>query len=148
LTEGRKNGTITAELRIKNKKSRRPKNKNMSLPFSNSPKRADSSFCGEDVKLISYCPLCESSYTPSQTQVLGEKEGSHLLHMKCGNCSNAILALVIISTAGVSSVGLSTDLAFDEVDRFKAGPAVNTNDVIDMHHLLQNEDAMFAQLGC
>ncbi|MFH2062776.1 MAG: hypothetical protein ABIJ46_01320 [bacterium] len=120
----------------------------MSLSSNSVPKRAETSFCGEDVKLISYCPLCESSYTPSQTRVLGEKEGSHLLHMTCGKCSNAILALVIISSAGVSSVGLSTDLACDEVDRFKNSPVVSTNDVIDMHHLLQNDDQLFAQLGC
>jgi hypothetical protein len=106
-----------------------------------------SQFYDEGIKLISYCPLCESSYNPQQTRVLGEKEDSHLLHIQCGNCSNAILALVLISAVGVSSVGLVTDLAHDEVDRFKDAAAISTDDVIEVHHLLQNEEQMFHKLA-
>lgn len=100
----------------------------------------------DDVKLISYCPLCGSSYTPRQAQVLGEKEDSHLMHIQCGNCSNAIIALVIISSVGVSSVGMVTDLGFEEVDRFKCERPITTDDVIDMHHLLEDQDKLFAQI--
>jgi hypothetical protein len=106
-----------------------------------------SQFYDQGIKLISYCPLCESSYNPRQTRVLGEKEDSHLLHIQCGNCSNAILALVLISAVGVSSVGLITDLCHDEVDRFKDAPAISTDDVIEVHHLLQNEEELFQRLA-
>ena len=112
-----------------------------------SSQKNQSSFFNEGVKLISYCPLCGSSYTPLQAQVLGEKEDSHLMHIQCGNCANAIIALVIVSSVGVSSVGLVTDLGFEEVGRFKEDRAISTDDVIDMHHLLQNEDELFAQLA-
>ncbi len=106
-----------------------------------------SQFYDEGIKLISYCPLCESSYNPQQTRVLGEKDDSHLLHIQCGNCSNAIIALVLISSVGVSSVGLVTDLAYDEVDRFKECQAVSTDDVIEVHHALQDEHEFFRQLA-
>ncbi|MEY4723656.1 MAG: hypothetical protein RLZZ324_1169, partial [Candidatus Parcubacteria bacterium] len=76
----------------------------------------------------------------------GEKEDSHLLHIQCGNCSNAIIALVLISTVGVSSVGMVTDLAFSEVTRFKDAPAVSTDDVIETHHLLSNGNMLFDRL--
>ncbi|MBU0625620.1 hypothetical protein KKF05_04720 [Patescibacteria group bacterium] len=112
-----------------------------------SAKKNLSPMFGDDVKLISYCPLCGSSYTPLQTQILGEKEDSHLMHIQCGNCSNAIIALVIISSVGVSSVGLVTDLGSEEVDRFRGDCQVTTNDVIDMHHLLQDEEKLFARLA-
>jgi len=110
-------------------------------------KKNTSPLFSDDVKLISYCPLCGSSYTPREAQILGEKEDSHLMHIQCGNCSNAIIALVIISSVGVSSVGMVTDLGFEEVDRFKSDRAVNTDDVIEVHHLLQNEDKFFEQLA-
>ncbi len=110
-------------------------------------KKNQSSLFSEGVKLISYCPLCGNSYTPKEAQVLGEKEDSHLMHIQCGNCSNAIIALVIISPVGVSSVGLVTDLAFEEVDRFKDDRSVNTDDVIDIHHLLLDESKFFEQLA-
>ena len=107
------------------------------------PLQRSSPYFDEGVKLISYCPLCETSYNPHEARILGEKDDSHLLHIRCGNCSNAIIALVLISAVGVSSVGLVTDLGYDEVNRFKSAPAVSTDDVIETHHLLQNEDALF-----
>src|SRR3989338_5470070 len=97
------------------------------------PSSQSSPYFDEGVKLISYCPLCE-------------KEDSHLLHIQCGRCSNAIIALVLISAVGVSSVGLVTDLAYDEVNRFKEAKPVSTDDVIEAHHLLQNEGWMFERL--
>ena len=106
-----------------------------------------SQFYDEGIKLISYCPLCESSYNPRQARVLGEKEDSHLLHIQCGNCSNAIIALVLISAVGVSSVGLVTDLDHEEVNRFKGAPAVSTDDVIEVHDILQNEEELFRRLA-
>jgi hypothetical protein len=117
------------------------------MPVPSQQPAASSPFFDEGIKLISYCPLCESSYNPSSAQVLGEKDDSHLLHIRCGQCSNAIIALVLISTAGISSVGLVTDLAFDEVNRFKSEASVSTDDVIEMHHLLQNEEQLFARLA-
>jgi len=110
------------------------------------PSQQSSPYFDEGVRLISYCPLCESSYNPSEAKVLGEKEESHLLHIRCGNCSNAIIALVMISSVGVSSVGLVTDLGFEEVNRFKTNRPVSTDDVIEMHHLLKDEETMFARL--
>ncbi len=111
------------------------------------PAAAPSQFYDEGIKLISYCPLCASSYNPRAAKVLGEKDDSHLLHIQCGNCSNAIIALVLISSVGVSSVGLVTDLGSEEVDLFKKAPPVSTDDVIDMHHLLQDEEMLFSRLA-
>jgi len=111
------------------------------------PAAQPSQFYDEGIKLISYCPLCESSYNPQQTRVLGEKDDSHLLHIQCGNCSNAIIALVLISAVGVSSVGLATDLAYHEVNLFKEAPVVSTDDVIEVHHALQDETELFRRLA-
>ena len=102
-----------------------------------------SPFGDEGVKLVSYCPLCEASYNPEEAKVLGENHDSHLMHIRCGNCSNAVLALVLVSGVGVSSVGMVTDLAHDEVDRFKQGDSVSTDDVIDMHRMLVNQNTLW-----
>lgn len=110
------------------------------------PSNQPSQFFDEGVKLISYCPLCETSYNPQEARVLGEKDDSHLLHIQCGNCSNAIIALVLISSVGVSSVGLVTDLSYDDVLRFKNAGAISTDDVIEVHNALQNEEAFFKSL--
>ncbi|MDD5251096.1 MAG: hypothetical protein PHT12_00505 [Patescibacteria group bacterium] len=111
------------------------------------PAAHPSQFFDEGIKLISYCPLCQSSCSPRETHVLGERDDSHLLHIRCGGCSNAILALVLVSSAGVSSVGLVTDLDHEEVERFRVAPSVSTDDVIEMHCLLEQEETLFSRLG-
>ena len=110
------------------------------------PAPQSSPFFDEGVQLISYCPLCAMSYNPQEARILGEKEDSHLLHIQCGNCSNAIIALVLISSVGVSSVGLVTDLSFDDVLRFKNARPISTDDVIEVHDALQNEEMFFKAL--
>jgi hypothetical protein len=93
----------------------------------------------QGVKSISYCPLCEASYSPESARIVGEKGDSQLTHVCCGNCVSAILALVMVSEVGVSSVGLVTDLAFDEVRHFQGSPPVSTDDVIEAHRLLKDD---------
>ena len=91
--------------------------------------------------MISYCPLCETSYNPMEARVLGEKEDGHLLHIRCKKCWNSILALVLVSNVGVSSVGLVTDLTYEDVVKFREAPTegVTLDDVISVHQLLEEE---------
>ncbi len=90
--------------------------------------------------MISFCPLCETNYNPMEARVLGEKEDGHLLHIRCKKCWNSILALVLVSNAGVSSVGLITDLTFEDVRKFAVHDApVTTDDVIGVHQLLEQD---------
>lgn len=98
-----------------------------------------SSVWNESLKLISYCPLCETRYRPVSAQMLGEEEETHLLYLTCGKCGSSLLALVLVNTVGASSVGLITDLSFDDVIRFKTARRVTTNDVIAVHELLERE---------
>lgn len=90
--------------------------------------------------MISFCPLCETNYNPMEARVLGEKEDGHLLHIRCKKCWNSILALVLVSNAGVSSVGLITDLTYDDVRKFSGrDTSVSTDDVIAVHQMLADD---------
>jgi hypothetical protein len=50
----------------------------------------------------------------------------------------------MISAVGVSSVGLLTDLCYEEVHRFKSFAPISTDNVIDIHEAMADE-AMFFQ---
>lgn len=90
----------------------------------------------EGIKVVSRCPLCDSPYDNLDTRILGEDGETRLLHIRCQKCSNALLALILISQGAVSSVGLITDLSYEDVLRFQKGKMISTNDVIDMHTAL------------
>lgn len=99
------------------------------------------------MKLISVCPLCDEHYNPTEAQLVGEAEDSHLLHITCRKCRNSIIALVIASAGGMSSVGLVTDLNFDEVVKFRTTQGVSEDDVLEMHGTLEDEDFFWRSVG-
>jgi len=104
-------------------------------------------FFDEGIKLISYCHLCEIPYSPQSAQVLGEKQDSHLLHIECGECGCAIIALVLISSAGISSIGLVTDLSYHRVLELGASRDVDADDVIAIHDLMKDGPAFWSRIS-
>ena len=84
----------------------------------------------DNLRLISYCPLCNAHYSPTEAKILEQKDGAHLIHVECGNCRSSIVAVVITGSIGISSVGLITDLTSQDVMRFKNGEAISEDDVI------------------
>lgn len=95
----------------------------------------------ENLRLISYCPLCNAHYNPSEAKILEQKDGAHLIHVECGRCRSSIVAVVITGGIGVSSVGLITDLTSQDVLRFKNGESISEDDVLAAYQLLsQNKD--------
>ena len=97
---------------------------------------------GEGTKLISYCPLCSTQYNPLAERVLDEREDAHLVHIKCKSCNSSIVALVLNGVIGISSVGLVTDLTSDDVLKFKDAKEVTSNDVLDLHSELSNNQLL------
>ena len=91
----------------------------------------------EGLKLVSYCPVCETRYNPMEARILGQEEETHLLHVQCRKCQNSILAVVLVNEVGASSVGLLTDLSYEDVMRFRSNPGVSVDDVIEVHRQLE-----------
>ena len=99
-------------------------------------KRKSHHFSGEGLRLISYCPLCETSYNPLRARVLEERDDAHLVHIQCSNCGSSIVALILSSNVGITSVGLVTDLTGDDVLHFKDVGRVTADEVLAIHQVL------------
>jgi hypothetical protein len=94
----------------------------------------------ESLKLVSFCPVCREKYNPFEAKVIEENNSAHLLHVKCSNCQAAILALIMTSGMGVSSVGLVTDLNGNEIRRFIGGKKVDSDDVLSLYSLIKEDN--------
>lgn len=99
-------------------------------------KRKSHHLSGDGLRLISYCPLCETSYNPLRARVLEERDDAHLVHMQCSACGSSIVALIMSSSLGITSVGLITDLTSDDVLHFKDVGRVTADDVLNLHQFL------------
>lgn len=100
------------------------------------PKRKSHHLSSEGLRLISYCPLCDASYNPLRARVLEERDEAHLVHIQCASCGSSIVALILSSNLGITSVGLVTDLTGDDVLRFKDELPVTADDILDFHQVL------------
>lgn len=92
--------------------------------------------------LITHCPVCNLRFNPLEARVLEEGEDSHLVYIKCRHCQAAILALIVAGNLGISSIGLVTDLAGDDVLKFKSAKAISCDDVIEAHQFLNKEKVL------
>ncbi len=69
-----------------------------------------------------------------ETQVLTETEGTHLLHLRCQKCQNAVIALILNSPTGPTSLGIITDLSASDVSRLRLkNERVTSEDVLELH---------------
>lgn len=100
----------------------------------------------EGLKLISFCPLCQSRQGAMEANILEESGESHLIHLRCQNCQTAILALVTLTPLGLNSIGTITDLSVIDAQRFKDAESLETDEIIDLHQILKNQSQFFALL--
>src|SRR3989338_6971110 len=91
----------------------------------------------EGLKLVSFCPVCETRYNSMEARLLGEQGETHLLHVQCRKCQNSILALILVNQVGASSVGLLTDLSYEDVIRAKSSRCISVDDVIGVLQMLE-----------
>ena len=92
--------------------------------------------------LITHCPICNLRYDPLEARVLEEGENAHLVYIKCRHCQSAILALIVASSLGISSIGLITDLSGDDILKFKTAKSISCDDVIEAHQFLTKEKVL------
>src|SRR3989344_793173 len=100
----------------------------------------------ESLRVVStHCPVCNSRYNPIEAKVLAEKNDAHLVHITCQQCRSAILAVVLVSGTGISSIGLVTDLTSEDVLKFRDAGALTHDDVIDLHQFITKQKVLIDQ---
>lgn len=92
------------------------------------------------LKIINRCPVCEAVYNADDARLFAEDGEASLVHITCGKCRSHFMALLMVMKQGLSSVGLLTDLTFDDLKRLqKAGP-ITLDEAIEAHEILERED--------
>ncbi|MBI4713718.1 hypothetical protein HY771_00815 [Candidatus Uhrbacteria bacterium] len=92
----------------------------------------------DGLRLVSFCPVCETRFNPMEAKMLEEDGETRLLHVQCRKCRHSVLALVIVNKVGASSIGLLTDLLYEDVLKFRSNKHITVNDVIDVHTALEH----------
>lgn len=88
------------------------------------------------IRLVSYCPVCDMRSKSMHARTLATMGETKLMHIQCHKCQNTFLAYVLVNQVGASSVGILTDLHYEDVMRFQSNKSVSVNDVIAAHEQL------------
>jgi hypothetical protein len=91
----------------------------------------------EALKFINRCPICSSLYDTNDAKLFSRNETATLVHLTCNKCSSYFVAMVLLMGQGVSSVGMITDLSFDDVKRLYNTQPFTTDEIIDAHEEMQ-----------
>ena len=92
------------------------------------------------MKFVTSCPVCKSAFEVSHTRLLGQEGDAELLHLTCASCEGSLIALFMVSHGHLSSVGVPTDLSFEDVQRLESLPRVSADDVLALHDMLERHD--------
>ncbi len=95
---------------------------------------------GQDLQILSTCPLCHAQYNPLKTHIVAARDDAHLLYLECRQCGSAVVAVVTTSPGGLTSVGAVTDLTSREVAALPPHRGVTHNDVIELYAWLRRDD--------
>lgn len=94
---------------------------------------------GGNARWASACPMCGTEYVPEEARVVSEKEGAFLIHTNCKKCRCSVVATLVANQMGVSSIGLITDLTYEDVLKFKDGESITADDILSVYSLLAKD---------
>jgi hypothetical protein len=97
---------------------------------------------GGDVRVLTACPFCHTSYSIRAAQVLAQKDDGHVVHIECRHCGGSIVALILAGGLGVQSIGIVTDLMRHEVEYFSRNNPLTSDDVVNFHSFLESPSAV------
>lgn len=107
----------------------------------------DAFFSGDgDLRVLTACPFCNTSYSIRAARVLAQKDDAHVVHIECRHCGGSIVALILAGELHMQSIGVVTDLARNEVEKFSRGGSVSADDVIVTHGLLNDASSLSSLL--
>ena len=97
-------------------------------------------------KNMDHCPVCSTSYHLSAIFLIENRKESRLFHATCSECAHAMMALVVDSQVGTSSVGMITELSATELVNVRSKEALSDNDLLSFSAALRNNEKDFLYL--
>lgn len=93
-----------------------------------------------DLELLLNCPVCGKKYGHKSARIVEGKKGALLVHVGCGHCLSKSLAIISNpDSSGAEnpiSMGIMTDLNYEEACRLLRGNPISADEVLDIYQSL------------
>ncbi|MCX6781928.1 MAG: hypothetical protein NTW66_02315 [Candidatus Magasanikbacteria bacterium] len=94
----------------------------------------------EALKFINKCPVCGVEYVPEKARLFAQNEKANLVHISCKSCHGNFIAMVLVMQGGISTIGMVSDLNFEDAKRLHVLPPVNIDELIEGRKYINNND--------
>jgi len=91
----------------------------------------------EALKFIGHCPICNQKYEDSKAKLFAKQDSANLIHISCKKCSSSFIAMVVMMKHGLSSVGMVTDLNFEDAKQLYKTSPLTVDEIISGHQFFQ-----------
>lgn len=91
----------------------------------------------ETLGFIQDCPVCDRQFEMDGVEIIKKRDNASLVHITCQKCLSSVLAVVLMTKVGTSSIGILTDLEPEDV--LKQQQTIGHDHVLDLHLLLQEQ---------
>ncbi len=100
---------------------------------------SDNTAIEEGMRLMRHCPRCQQEYLFDNIDLIEADTGAHLVHITCSTCTSQMLAIIMMTGFGMSSVGMITDLHAQDVRRLQQAPALSADDILALYETLHTK---------
>jgi transcription elongation factor Elf1 len=90
----------------------------------------------QGLKLITQCPVCGGNFDRKTAKFFLKKKDSQLVHITCGRCSGNFIANIMIFNKGISTVGMVTDLSYEDAKRIYGSAPIDIDEAIEGYKYL------------
>jgi hypothetical protein len=97
-------------------------------------------------QVLKQCPLCTGTYQESDIVSVDQTDEAELIHLTCGQCRGALLALMTQLPFGMSSIATTTDLSAADAQRFADRRPFSQDDVLSFHQFITVYTASLPEL--
>lgn len=90
------------------------------------------------------CVVCSQKYGESDVFVMGRQDDVWMLMVSCPHCQTQGIILAMVKED--EQIEVITDLTPEELRRMEQMPAIDVDDVLDVHRFLRDFDGDFREL--
>lgn len=90
------------------------------------------------LKFLGRCPICNTAYEPDMARSFAQKDSASLIHITCGQCQSHFVAMVVVAGQGLSTVGMVTDLNYDDAAKMYNREPISLDEIIASHENFKN----------
>lgn len=117
------------------------------LHMSKQPQSASQKPLHDELHIVKRCALCNVEYDTSGLAVVEENDEARIVHLTCQACQYSMVACIMRSPAGLSSVGMVTDLTAKDLVRLRKKQPVTSEDVLNLHQYLTKSQQFISQFS-